>query len=332
MLALSLLLAAVALLPARAAAYTYTSVTVHAGAYGGTSGAVSDGTGTAATFAYPAWITMGPGGDLWVADANSAIIRTVDDAGLVTTVAGKDRLGGGAFGQVDANGDNARLGVVSGITYSGGDIWFYDMDPFTGNMSLRTVDSSFNVDTQQAVGNWSGGGYGLSRDDTSGTSYFMKVDYGSSNTLESFDSGSNASTLLSTGGPGDTVLDGNGNLIVADAANHVIKSVDLSTGTPTTVAGLSGTSGSADGTGGAARFNLPYGITLDPNGDLIVADTLNGLIRRVDLGTGVVETIAGLGTSGAPGTFSFPTDVAVNSSGDIFITDIGTNQILVMRA
>lgn len=332
---LALLLALVvvaALAPSRAAAYTYTSVSVHAGAYGGTTGAVTDGTGTSATFAYPAWLAIDSGGDLWVSDSNSAIMRTVDDSGVVSTVAGKDVNNGGGFGHVDDNGADARLGVVSGITFSGGDLWSFDMNPYTGDMALRTIDSAFDVDTQQALGSWSGGAYGLSRDASTGDSFFMKVDYANGNSLQKVTSGGTATTLAATAGPGDTVLDGAGNLIFADAANHVIKSVDLSTGTVSTVAGLSGTSGATDASGTSARFNLPYGIALDPNGDLIVADTMNARIRHVDMGTGAVTTIAGLGTSAAPGTFSFPTDVAVNGDGDIFITDIGTKQISVMRA
>lgn len=328
-----LALVVVALVPSQAAAYTYTSVSVHAGSLGGTTGAVTDGTGTSATFNYPAWMTIDGNGTLWVPDANSAIIRTVDDSGVVSTVAGKDVYNGGGFGEVDDNGDDARLGVVAGITASGGDVWFYDFDPYTGNQYLRTVSSVFDVATQQTVGNWSGGAYGLSRDASTGNSYFLKVDYSNGNSLQKLTSGGSASTLVaSTGGAGDTVLDGNGNLIYADAPNHVIKRVNLSTNAVTTVAGLSGTSGTTDATGTSARFNTPYGIALDPNGDLIVADTANARIRHVDMSTGAVTTIAGLNTVGAPGTFSFPTDVAVNADGDIFITDIGTKQIKVMRA
>ena len=81
-----------------------------------------------------------------------------------------------------------------------------------------------------------------------------------------------------------------------------------------------------------AQAAARHGIALDPNGDIIVADTLNARIRKIDASTGAVTTIAGLGTGVAPGTFAFPTDVAVNSAGDIFITDIGTKQVYVMRA
>jgi DNA-binding beta-propeller fold protein YncE len=73
---------------------------------------------------------------------------------------------------------------------------------------------------------------------------------------------------------------GAGNLYVADTGNNTIRKITPA-GVVTTVAGSAGSTGSADGTGAAARFNGPEGIALDGAGNLYVADMLNNAIRKI---------------------------------------------------
>ena len=94
-----------------------------------------------------------------------------------------------------------------------------------------------------------------------------------------------------------------------------------------TLAGLAGTAGSADGTGSAARFNLPRGSRGRRRGNVYVADTFNDTIRKITP-AGVVTTLAGLaGTGGsADGTgsaarFSGPSAVAVDAAGTVYVAD-----------
>ncbi len=98
--------------------------------------------------------------------------------------------------------------------------------------------------------------------------------------------------------PRGIVSDGAGNLYVCDSGNHSIRKIVISTGAVTTFAGLTGTSGTSDGTGGAARFNTPYGIAYDGS-DLYVTDNANFTIRKITSGA-VVTTFAG--TAGATGS------------------------------
>ena len=70
------------------------------------------------------------------------------------------------------------------------------------------------------------------------------------------------------------------NLYVTDTDNHTVRKVETATGTVTTLAGLAGNSGSNDGTGSAARFYYPRGITTDGT-NLYVADTFNNIIRKI---------------------------------------------------
>ena len=98
----------------------------------------------------------------------------------------------------------------------------------------------------------------------------------------------------------------------------------------TTLAGLAGSSGSADGTESAARFYYPYGVAVDSAGNVYVADTYNNTIRKVTpVGTNwVVTTLAGL--AGSPGSadgtgsaaqFYYPHGVAVDSAGNVYVAD-----------
>jgi len=122
----------------------------------------------------------------------------------------------------------------------------------------------------------------------------------------------------------------NGNIAVADTANHRIRLVTQG-GVVTTLAG-SGTAAFADGTGTGASFNFPRGIAQLPNGNIVVVDTNNHRIRLVTP-AGVVTTLAGGSGGFADGTgtgasFLYPFGVAViPSSGVIVVADGGNNRI-----
>src|SRR5216117_3006362 len=90
--------------------------------------------------------------------------------------------------------------------------------------------------------------------------------------------------------PDGVATDSSGNVYVADTFNHTIRQITPA-GVVTTLAGLAGSSGSADGTGSAARFFYPEGMATDSSGNVYVADFDNSTIRKITP-AGVVTTLA----------------------------------------
>jgi hypothetical protein len=151
------------------------------------------------------------------------------------------------------------------------------------------------------------------------------------------DGGPAAQALLN--GPFDVEFDPASNLYVADTGNHRIRRVDIRTEIITTVAG-NGTAGFAGDGGPAtkASLNEPYGLVITNFGDLFFADRLNRRVRRVDIETGVITTVAGNGSrafsgDGGPAPEAGlvePNGVAFDVQGRLYIADVGDNRIRVV--
>lgn len=132
--------------------------------------------------------------------------------------------------------------------------------------------------------------------------------------------------------PVGVAVDAGGTLYVTDAENHTIRKITV-TGEVATLAGTAGRKGSADGTGAAARFNLPHSIAVDANGVVYVADTFNHTIRKITP-AGSVTTLAGTaghkGSTDGQGTaalFNAPAGVAVDAQGMVYVADNGNQTI-----
>lgn len=123
-------------------------------------------------------------------------------------------------------------------------------------------------------------------------------------------------------------MDGSGDLFVADFSNDTIRKVTPA-GVVSTFAGTSGVSGSADGTGAAARFDRPSGVAVDKSGNVYVVDNGTNIIRKITA-TGVVTTLAGTANrvgaedgAGPAARFRSPMDLAVDSMSNLLVTDSG---------
>ena len=141
--------------------------------------------------------------------------------------------------------------------------------------------------------------------------------------------------------PADMAFDSSGNLYIADAANCVVREVNHSTGDISTFAG-NGTCGYA-GDGGlatSAEFSGPWGVAIDSSGNVYISD-VGGQVREVNHSTGDISTIAGLPSStgtagnGGPAIFSQlhgPREIALDSSGNLYIGDAANNVIREINA
>lgn len=124
-------------------------------------------------------------------------------------------------------------------------------------------------------------------------------------------------------------VDSTGTVYVGDTGNNRIRKVTPA-GVVSTLAGS--ISGFVDGTGAAARFNMPYGVSVDGSGNVYVADLSNNRIRKVS-SAGVVTTLAGSGANGsanatgASASFWGPSDVATDSLGNVYVADSNNNLI-----
>ena len=255
----------------------------------------ADGTGTAAQFYNPSGVAVGDDGTVYVADSNNHRIRKVTAAGVVSTLAGS-----GTYGYADGTGTAAQFYSPTGVEVdSAGTAYVADYS----NHRIRKITAAGVVSTLAGGGT---GGY-VDGTGTAARFYF----------------------------PRDVAVDDAGTVCVADFGNNRIRKVTAA-GVVSTLAG-SGTTGFADATGTAARFNSPRGVAVDGAGTVYVADRDNNRIRKVTA-AGVVSTLAGSGTAGfADGTgagaqFNYPTGVAVDGAGTVYVADQSNNRIRKVSA
>jgi trimeric autotransporter adhesin len=246
----------------------------------------------------PTGIAVDGKGNLYIADTWNHRIRKVNKAGIITTVAGDGEEGYSGDGGLAAS---ARIRFPGGLAMdSANNLYIAD----NGNNRIRRVDSSGTITT--VAGNAANHKLG---DDEQAEAAMLKE-------------------------PTGLAIDHSGNLYIADCDNNRIRKVNP-TGIITTVAG-NGTFG-YKGDGGpatSALLNIPSRVALDSTGNLYVVDSQNYRIRKINP-NGEITTIAGNGTSGyngdgGPATlaqFGWPTSVAVDSAGNLYIADAINNLI-----
>ena len=308
----------------------------------GATGKVN-GQGTAASFNDPVGVVVDASGAVYVADTGNHLIRKIDASGNVTTLAGS-----GAAGSANGQGTAASFDFPNRIAIDKTGI-VYVAD--SGNNLIRRIDASGTVTTLAGSGvPGSANGQGTAASfsfpagialDASGNLYVADA---GNNLIRKIDTSGNVTTLAGAGVAGaangvgtaasfnsarGVAVDAGGTVYVADTSNNLIRKIDPS-GNVTTLAGA-GAQGAANGQGTAASFNGPYGLTVDANGNVYVADTDNNLIRKIDA-SGNVTTVAGSGQGSANGqgtaaSFFSPSGVAVDASGNLYVADTLNNLI-----
>jgi hypothetical protein len=310
----------------------------------------ADGTGGGARFGTPQKAAADSAGNLYVVDSYYQILRKITPAGVVTTLAG----GVGVTGTNDGPGTQARFHSPEGVAVDGaGNVYVAD----TANHSIRKVTPGGVVTTLAgtpgASGTNNGTGtaakfnypYGLAVA-TNGTIYvadcynhvIRKITLAGAVTtfagkMSTSGSANGSATSARFYYPVGVSVGSGGTLYVADYANSIIRKI-TSSGTVSTLAGTAGSSGSANGTGSAARFSQPFDVAADLNSGLVyVADSGNQLIRKIT-SAGVVTTLAGQAVSsgtnngtGSAARFNIPSGAALDGSGNVYISDYGNHVV-----
>jgi sugar lactone lactonase YvrE len=314
----------------------------------GNSGS-TDGTGSAARFKNPRAVAVDAGGNVYVGDYFNHTIRKITPAGVVTTMAGL----AGNLGSTDGTGSAARFQHPDGVAVdAAGNVYVAD----TTNHTIRKITPASVVTTLAGlagnIGNVDGTGSAARFNypravavDVGGNVYVVDA---ASHTIRKVTPAGVVTTLAgsaggigSTDGTGDAArfsspngvaVDAGGNVYVGDHVNHTIRKISPA-GVVTTLAGLAGNAGSTDGTGSAARFNLPRGVAVDAVGNVYVADYFSSTIRKITP-AGVVTTLAGspgntgsVDGAGSVARFCYPRGVAVDTGGNVYVADSANHTI-----
>ena len=326
----------------------------------GTAGFTGDGgAATGAQLATPSDVAfVGGNATYLIADTANNRIRRVNDAGVISTVAGAgpaNAAGGFAGDSLAATNPTVRLNGPRGVspTADGG---FLIAD--TGNNRIRRVSPTGVITT---VAGSAKAGFGGDGDAATGASLNAPRDVAAlpDGSFLIADTGNNRIRLVSASGIITTVAGGQaeglgdrgpaiqaslntpssvapiigGGFLIADTGDNLIRRVDA-TGTITSVAGTGAPGAAGDGgTPTAAQLNAPEGVTITSDGAVFIGDTGNHKVREIDT-QGTISTVAGNGTPGFSGDGGAPTaaqlanprGVATNN-GVVWTADSANNRV-----
>ncbi|HUI55721.1 MAG TPA: hypothetical protein VLY04_12165 [Bryobacteraceae bacterium] len=261
------------------------------------------GRATQAQLNAPQGIAFDSAGNLYIADSKNNRVRMVNPSGVISTFAGTGQISPGGPGTFNDGGlaTNALLHLPSGVAVdSKNNVYIAD----TGDNLIREVT------TDGLIHSFAGDSYGAYFGDTG------------------------PATVAEVHSPEDVAVDSSGNIYIADTANSAIRKVTTD-GNINTVAGncaaTTGCSTGSTGDGGsatAATLMAPFSVAVDSSGNFYIVENGDSKIRKVDT-SGNINTIVGTGTAGfggdngpaISGQLNFPTGIALDSGGALYIAD-----------
>jgi cysteine-rich repeat protein len=315
----------------------------------GTTGFAGDGgPATSAQLAQPAGVAVDGLGRVFISDGGNARIRVIAIDGTITTLAGTGTPG---FGGDGGPAILAQLANPRGVAVDGlGTVFVADTD----NNRIRRIGTDGTIATIVGDGNanYFGDGGDASLAEVWGP-WGVAIDpIGRLVVADTFDqrvrrieldnriftiAGDGTANYFGDGGPATAAelqfpvglaFDAQGRLYIADVVNERIRRIEID-GTIATIAGTGDTGFSGDGGAAtAAVLANPFGVAIDAQGRIAIADTSNQRVRRVDA-AGTISTVAGTGAFGFGGdgnaatsaALAGPFGVAVDTTGRIYIAD-----------
>jgi len=304
----------------------------------------TNGVDSVALFNGPYGTAVDTAGNVYVTDTYNNLIRKISPAGFVTTLAGS-----GAAGSANGTGAAASFNHPVGIaTDIAGNVYVADQ----ANNLIRKI-SPLGVVTTLAGNGLAGSANGTGVAASFSAPFGLALDASGNVFVSDHDnnlireitpagivttvagSGTygavNGASLTSTfNGPTGIAVDGSNNVYVADQNNNLIRKI--SGGSVSTLAG-SGAYGNADGTGAAASFGYPAGLTVDAAGNVFLADGWSNNVIRKITPAGVVTTVAGSGTAastngiGTAAAFRYPYGISADAAGNLYVAETGGYRI-----
>ncbi len=269
----------------------------------GSNSSTGDGGAALSASFHPNGLTIDSQGNIYIADLAKSVIRKVNTAGIITTVAG---IGNGSTVFNGDGGQATGATIYLGSNHNGiavdrnGNL--YIADP--GHHRVRKVDTSGIITTVAGIAKLGFSGDG------------------------------GPATLASLWSPSGVAVDNAGNLYIADSSNARIRKVD-GNGIITTVAGNGAFASTGDGgQATAAALFLPMSVVTDNAGNLYITDQNAYNVRKVDA-TGIITTLAGSGAFGFAGDggpaakaeFAGPYSAAADNFGNVYIADFGNRRV-----
>lgn len=257
------------------------------------------GLATTAKFDGSSKVGLDTAGNIYISDYFNNRVRKINiNTGIINTVAGSSNTPG--FSGDSSAATSAKLFWPNGTVFdAAGNMYIAD----ESNNRIRKVDAT------------TGYIYTIAGDGTAG-----------------YAGDSGLATAAQLRMPNEPVIDAAGDLYFVDQANHCIRKVTMGTGIITTVAGNGNQGFSGDGgLATVATLNSPQGLAVDALGNIYIADRFNYRIRKVDKTTGIISTIAGIGTNGYTGDGGLAANaqlgttsgLALDASGNLYIADDG---------
>jgi hypothetical protein len=254
--------------------------------FAGTGVAGNSGDGglaTAAQLNFPTAVALDASGNVYVSDAFSNKIRKINNAGIITTIAGTGVSGFSGDGGPATGAQISPMGVSVDIS---GNIYFGD----GGSYRVRKINTSGIISTIAGTGT-----FGYSGDGGPATNAQLYA-------------------------PGRVDFDAAGNIYISDGMNHTVRKIN-SAGIISTIAGVGSSGFNGDGIpASTAQLSSPNGVTFDFSGNIYIACA--GRIRKVN-GSGTISTFAGTGVTGWSGDGGPAVAAQIGSGGNIISDNFG---------